>query len=255
MDHDDWHGPNALVGYSIFDDPGVMTALQPRRMTDQVVRILRDRIVSGELAAGARVEINELCAELGTSPTPVREAILQLEALGLVTRQPYRGTVVTGIDPNRLEEITALRIDLEGRATLIGVPRLSDEDIERMRGIHDELQLPRPDAETFNRLNRGFHGVIYKAADSPSLSRLIAMLQDEADRIRLHVNVNDGTAETFHAEILDACARRDARAACDATRRHLWESCVAMRGGDRTLPDGILADVVAETLMETTHDR
>ena len=72
-----------------------MTALQPRRMTDQVVRVLRDRIVSGDLAAGARVEINELCAELGVSPTPVREAILQLEALGLVTRQPYRGTVVT----------------------------------------------------------------------------------------------------------------------------------------------------------------
>ena len=44
-------------------------------------------------------------------------------------------------------------------------------------------------------------------------------------------------------------------AACDATRRHLWESCIAMRGGDRTLPNGLLADVVAETRMEIPHDR
>ncbi|GMM97666.1 GntR family transcriptional regulator [Microbacterium luteum] len=225
-------------------------------MTDQVVRVLRDRIVSGDLAAGARVEINELCAELGVSPTPVREAILQLEALGLVTRQPYRGTVVTGIDPNRLEEITALRIDLEGRAALLGVPRLSDDDIERMRRIHSRiLERPHSDAESFNTLNRQFHAVIYNAADSPTLSRLIAVLQDEADRIRMHVDVNDGTAEAFHAEILEACARRDASAACDATRRHLWESCIAMRGGDRTLPNGLLADVVAETRMEIPHDR
>ncbi|GGC84657.1 GntR family transcriptional regulator [Tersicoccus solisilvae] len=232
-----------------------MTALQPRRMTDQVVRVLRDRIVTGELVAGARVEINDLCAELGVSHTPVREAILQLEALGLVTRQPYRGTVVTGIDPNQLEEITALRIDLEGRATLLGVPRLSDGDVERMRRIHLDIVSRAPDAEAFNRLNREFHGIVYDAADSPTLSRLITILQDEADRIRLHVEVKNDTAAAFHAEILAACARRDPPAACAVTRRHLWESFLAMRGGVQSLADGLLADVVAENRTELNHDR
>ncbi len=240
-------------------------------MTDAVVRELRARIVAGELAPGMRIDINLLAAELGVSHTPVREAILHLEGLGMVTRQPYRGTVVTGIDPNRLEEVTALRIDLEGRATLLGVPRLSDADVARMRELHVALTAgdgsgeetgkgggsagldgPAPDgAEGFNRLNREFHGVVYAAADSPTLLRLIASLQDEADRIRLRVDMKRPTAPAFHAEILEACERRDARAACDATRRHLLESYLAVAGAKRAPEEGLLAGVLRDTRMET----
>lgn len=234
-----------------------MTALQPRRRTDEVVRILRDRIVAGTLAPGVRIDINDLAAELGVSHTPVREAILHLEAVGLVTRQPYRGTVVTGIDDTRLEEITALRIDLEGRATLLGVPRLSDEDLVRMRALHDALKSHGPDAdptgESFNRMNREFHAVVYAAADMPSLSRLIDQLQDEADRIRLHVDMSRATAESFHAEILMACERRDAAAAAEATRRHLIESYFSMRGA-RDIHPGILADVLHDTRIDTRRE-
>lgn len=231
-----------------------MTTVQPRRIADQVVGIIRDRIVSGALPAGARIEIKDLVTELGVSQTPVREAILQLEALGLVTRQPYRGTVVAGIDVTRLEEITALRIDLEGRATLLGVPRLSAEDLKRMCAVHAELAAHEGDDEFafthFNRLNREFHGVIYAAADSPTLVRLIDTLQDEADRIRLHVDMAESRAVEFHAQILDACRRRDASAACAATRQHLLHSYREMSGSDDTIADGILADVLRETRME-----
>ncbi|MBO1902697.1 GntR family transcriptional regulator [Leucobacter weissii] len=236
-----------------------MTALQPRRMTDQVVRVLRERIVAGALAAGRRIDINEIAAELGVSQTPVREAILQLEALGLVTRQPYRGSVVAGIDPNRLEEVTALRIDLEGRATLLGVPRLSEADVDRMRELHAALaaydRAHRDEAarrsDGFNRLNREFHGVVYAAADSPTLLRIIGVLQDEADRMRLRVDMRRPTAEAFHAQILDACERRDPQAACEATRRHLLESYLAIRGASQPPETGMLADVIRDSRMET----
>ncbi|MGK0741390.1 GntR family transcriptional regulator [Leucobacter sp. Z1108] len=234
-------------------------------MTDAVVRELRDRIVRGALAPGARIDINEIAAELGVSQTPVREAILQLEGLGMVRRQPYRGTVVMGIDPNRLEEVTALRIDLEGRATALGVPRLSDVDLARMRELHAALESQSPlgaaasaggevDAsDRFNRINREFHGVIYAAADSPSLVRLIGVLQDEADLIRLRVDMQKPTAHEFHAKILAAAERRDARAACEATRRHLLESFFAIRGEAIVPEGGILADVLRELGMETTR--
>ncbi|MGK0721755.1 GntR family transcriptional regulator [Leucobacter sp. W1478] len=241
-----------------------MTLLQPRRLTDAVVRELRDRIVRGRFAPGARIDINEIAAELGVSQTPVREAILQLEGLGLVHRQPYRGTVVTGIDANRLEEITALRIDLEGRAAQLGVPRLSDADLARMRELHTTLETQSPPgadpgddggadaSDRFNRINREFHGVIYAAADSPSLLRLIGVLQDEADLIRLRVDMKRPTAHEFHAEILAAAERRDARAACDATRRHLLESFFAIRGEALAPENGILADMLRDLRMETT---
>ncbi|MBN9215037.1 MAG: hypothetical protein ABS62_00310 [Microbacterium sp. SCN 70-200] len=257
-----------------------MTALTPRRMTDDVVRILRDRIVSGDLAPGARIDVTLLATDLGISRTPVREAILQLEAAGLVQRQPYRGTVVAGIDVNRLEEVTALRIDLEGRATTLGVPRLTDDDLDQMAAILDELdaRAAEPDFSrgVFNDLNRRFHDIIYAAADAPHLRAIVGTLAAEADRMRLHFDVRAPLAEHFHREILDACRRRDASAAAAATRAHLLESYLAMRGGvgggsgaggagagtaaagagaDRAgaVPPGILADVLADFGVEVTR--
>ncbi|MFH8251211.1 GntR family transcriptional regulator [Microbacterium sp. B2969] len=232
-----------------------MAQISPRRMTDEVMRILRDRIVGGELPAGSRVDVATLAAELGISRTPVREAILQLETAGLVVRQPYRGTVVAGVDVSRLEEVTALRIDLEGRAAALGVPRLSDAAVERMAGILDELEARHADADfslgVFNELNRAFHAVLYGAADSPTMLRLIELLGAEADRIRLHFDVRGPFAEEHHREILDACRRRDAAAASQATRSHLLESYFAMRG-ERVVRDGILADVLREQGIEVS---
>lgn len=226
-------------------------------MTDAVVSELRGRIVSGALAPGSRIDINEIATELGVSQTPVREAILQLQAWGMVDRQPYRGTVVTGIDAGRFEEVTALRIDLEGRAALLGVARLSEADLERMRGLQDELvslaDAGELDSERFNRLNREFHGVIYRAADSPSLLRLVELLQDEADLIRLRIDMEPPMARAFHADILAACVRRDAGAACEATRAHLLESYLAVRGVTSAPDEGILADVLRDARMETTR--
>ncbi|GAA5026824.1 GntR family transcriptional regulator [Microbacterium fluvii] len=234
-----------------------MAQLTPRRMTDEVFRILRDRIVSGDLAAGSRIDIATLAADLGISRTPVREAILQLEAAGLVARQPYRGTVVTGVDVGRLDEITALRIDLEGRAALLGVARLSDADVDRMAALLHQLESRHADADfslgLFNDLNREFHGVLYAAADSPVLVSLIATLGAEADRIRLHFDLHTPVAEPFHREILDACRRRDAAAAVRATRHHLWESYLGMCGGVPADEAGILAGVLHEFGMETAR--
>lgn len=227
-----------------------MAQLTPRRMTDEVTRILRDRIVGGDLPAGGRIDVATLAAELGISRTPVREAILQLEAAGLVVRQPYRGTVVAGVDAGRLEEVTALRVELEGRATLLGVPRLTDEDVTRMAAILGELDARHDDPDfslgVFNDLNREFHGIVYAAADAPVLLRLVEVLGAEADRIRLHFDLRAPLAEAHHREILAACRARDAAAAARATQLHLVESYLGMRGAGRTVRPGILADVLRE---------
>ncbi|GHF18991.1 GntR family transcriptional regulator [Pseudolysinimonas yzui] len=234
-----------------------MTIHRPARMADQVTRVLRDRIVDGTLPAGSRIDIGETANELGVSPTPVREALVQLESLGLLTREPYRGAVVVGIDLNRLEEVTALRIDLEGRAAELGVPRLSDADLERMREVLGQLERGSDDAAfslgLFNELNREFHSVIYRASDSPTLVRLIDLLGAEADRMRLHVDVRAPFAEAFHRQILAGCERRDAPAVAAATRQHLLEAYIAMRHGDDTISPGILADVLSSTGTEARH--
>lgn len=230
-----------------------MAQLSKYRMTDEVVRLLRSRIVCGELSPGSRVDIPTVAAELGVSRTPVREAVLQLESAGLVTREPYRGAVVAGIDLGRLEEVTALRIDLEGLAARRGASRLTDPDLARMRAAHEALGVALDGAENaverFNLLNREFHVIVYTAAAAPTLLRLIGILMDEADRMRLHFDMSLAAAQSHHEEILVACERRDGQAAREATRRHLLESYFGMRG-DRAVPHGILADVLREERLE-----
>src|SRR3954452_16691890 len=94
-----------------------------RRLADEVFDRLHDRIVTGDLAPGDRVDAGEIADSLGVSRTPVREAILRLDAEGLVERQPYRGVVVTAVDQAAAEEVTALRVHLETLAARIAVPR------------------------------------------------------------------------------------------------------------------------------------
>lgn len=221
-----------------------------RRATDEVYRILYQRIVSGEMASGTRVDIDGIVTELDVSRTPVREAVLQLEAVGLVERQPYRGSVVTGVDPGRLEEVAGLRSELEGLAAELGALRLTETELSRMGEILDEIAASsrKPDytLETFNRLNAEFHGILNSAADSPVLARLIQQLSVEADRMRVHFPAPRHTRHDDHADILDACRRRDARAAGEAMRRHIRNAYFEMTGTNHATADGVFAAVSRE---------
>lgn len=220
-----------------------------RRVADEIYRILQGRIISGELQPGARIDIDALAAELEVSRTPVREAVLQLDSAGLVERKAYRGTIVTGVDEGRLEEITALRISLEGLATELGTARIDDRDIDEMERIQDEIESRGDERDfslgLFNDLNAQFHNRVFAAAQSPTLLRLIADLGSEADRIRLHFSFKPALAHVYHREIIAACRARDAAGAALATRKHLLAAYVGMRGG-HCAPTGALAAVLEQ---------
>lgn len=196
-----------------------------RRTTDQVYRILQQRIIDGTMAPGSRVDIEALVTEFDVSRTPIREAVLQLASVGLVERQPYRGTVVTGVDHNRLEEVTALRILLEGMATELAALRLTDDDVVTMAQALDAIDALDIAAgktnEEFNEFNAIFHNTLYAAADSPVLVRQIQQLGFEADRMRIHYPVQPRFSQDDHRTILQACVHRDAKAAGDAMRAHI----------------------------------
>lgn len=230
----------------------LLSPRKSRRATDEVYRILYDRIVRGDLEAGTRLDIDAIVGELDVSRTPVREAIIHLEAAGLVECQPYRGSVVTGVDPARLDEVTALRYDLEGLAAEMGCLRLTDAELARMGAILDDIQTQstRPDFtfETFNRLNREFHATLYSAADSPTLTRLIQQLGIDADRMRAHFAAPRDTSHAEHRAILDACLARDPQAAGDAMRHHILAAFEALTG-HKPAPDGAFSRVL------TRHSR
>jgi len=202
-----------------------------RRVADEVFDRLHERIVTGVLAPGDRLDPTEIADSFGVSRTPVREAILRLDAQGLVDRLPYRGVVVTGLDEAAAADVTALRVQLETLAVRAALPKVSDEDIERMREIHEELQkaVSGPGAQSaFTDLNREFHLTLYRAAGSPTLIRLIGDLSAQAARMRLHFDVRRGRAMDDHARVLAACDARDVEEAVAATRDHIFGALVMM---------------------------
>ncbi|XVQ06943.1 GntR family transcriptional regulator [Spirillospora sp. CA-255316] len=225
-----------------------MTSIQ-RRAADLVFERLQERIVSGELAPGDRLDPTEIAADLGLSRTPVREAILRLDSEGLVDRLPYRGVVVAGIDHRVAEEVAALRIHLETLAVRVGVPRLRDEDIAEMRQAHEQLTRSlkgeNPQRE-FNELNHRFHMTLYRRADSPVLLRNIENYASQAERIRMHFDMRQSPAGEHHEEILTACENRDAEAAAATTRDHILTAHRLMMPDDYRIEAGsMLATVLA----------
>ncbi|GGH33488.1 GntR family transcriptional regulator [Microbacterium album] len=229
-----------------------------RRVADEVFRILRDRIVSGALSPGSRLDIDAITAEFDVSRTPVREAVLQLEGAGLVVRQPYRGPIVAGVDPGRLEEITALRIQLEGLAAELGAPRLAPSELEAMETALRDLDalgaVTGGSVGDFNELNWRFHRILYAAAAAPVLLRTLDALRVEADRIRLHYDFPLTPARDQHRRILDACARHDAPAARQLTQQHILEAHLHSTGND-VVAGGPLAAVLRTVEHHTPTER
>jgi len=223
-----------------------------RRMADQVAAILQERIIDGTMPPGSKVDIEAICADLGISRTPVREAILQLEGLGLVERQPYRGAIVVGVDLERYEEVTALRVQVEGMAAGLGAARISDADIDEMRSILDQIESRGTDADfalgTFNELNHRFHAILTRASGAPMLIRIVEMLSAEADRMRLHAKFDHTFSAGQHRAILAACEQRDAAAARDLMREHILAAYLL--AGERPGDSSLLSAVIAETGIE-----
>jgi len=229
-----------------------MASIQ-RRAADLVFEHLREQIVLGERAPGARLDPTEVADELGVSRTPVREAILRLDAEGLVHRLPYRGVVVADLDLDVAEDVAGLRIHLETLAARLAVPRLRAADLAAMRAAHEELgELLAGDCPParFNELNRAFHSALYQRADSPVLSRTIDGLARQADRFRMHFDPRRGPAHEQHAAILAGCERGDVEAVVDATREHILVGYQLMMPAGRQVResgvmDAVLGDVEA----------
>ncbi len=123
--------------------------------------LLEEAILEGDLKPGERLRAEALAQRFGTSRTPVREALLQLEAQGLVDVEPNRGAVVRSFDRDDLSDLYQLRALLEPRAAALATPRISEQDIEALHALCE--------AEDHMAANEAFHRIILEAAGSPRL--------------------------------------------------------------------------------------
>ncbi len=139
-------------------------------------RQLLDEIRRGELLPGARLRETELAERLGVSRTPVREAIRQMEADGLVVHVPRHGATIRELDYIEVMELYEMRAVLEGTAARLAARAASDIELDALSEINDELAAA-PDPMRAYELNRQFHMTLLDAAKNRYLTRSVNALQ------------------------------------------------------------------------------
>lgn len=199
------------------------------------VEALRQRIVAGALRPGARVNQEDVAAELGLSVAPVREALRVLEQEGQVTYLPRRGYFVTELRMADLEEIYALRALLEARAARHALPVLDDEALERVRDAARACADAAESGDVAAELaaNRRFHMGLLDAPGQPHALRVIRLLWDSTEAYRaMYYNSPEERRASLdaHDEILEAVTRRDPDQLVAALDAHRDRALDVLRG-------------------------
>lgn len=186
-------------------------SLSHRTISAAVAEAVRRRILDGDFAAGAQLRQDALAEEFGVSRIPVREALMQLEAEGLVKIHPHRGAIVPALSLSEINELFELRTLLEPRLLRASAPKLTADDYERLNGILKEYsaELRAQHVGRWGELNTEFHMLLYRHADQPRSISIVGNLLRECDRhTRLQLSLTGGMerAETEHAELVRLCA-------------------------------------------------
>jgi DNA-binding GntR family transcriptional regulator len=185
---------------------------------------IRRAILNGEIDSGTRLVQADLAVTLDVSTTPVREALRDLAAEGLVRFDPHRGAVVAEMTGEDLQEIYDLRQLVEPHALRQAVPKLTDETIAALERLHERMTNEPHSAQWVDH-NRAFHMMVYESAATPRLAAIIRGLEDSAVMyigagLRTVPELRDDAIRD-HAELLDALRERDADKAVTVIKRHL----------------------------------
>jgi DNA-binding GntR family transcriptional regulator len=158
-------------------DPGLMPVTKDS-LTQKAYDRIRTALMAGQFVPGQRLVLRRVAAELGISPTPVREALLRLVSENALALDPRGVASVPHLDPITYKEVRDLRIELEGNAAVAAVERFTEEDLSDLQRLHNRLinAEARGDTRAAFMANEMFHMKLYKCAGMPVLLSLIESL-------------------------------------------------------------------------------
>ena len=188
----------------------------PRQVLHQAVAVrLRQRIVEGQLAPGAKLNERELSESLQVSRTPLREAIKMLAAEGLVELLPNRGAVVAQMSAQDVAYAFELIAGLEGQSGELAAERIGEAQLVEIRALHFEMRaaFTRRDLATYYRLNALIHGHINAAAGNRALTQTWANVNARLQSLRFRSNFDEAKwkrAMKEHDRMIELLAARDA---------------------------------------------
>ena len=193
------------------------------QLSQDVARYVRRRIFEGAYGAGEYVRLEQLAAELGVSVTPVREALLELRAEGLLVQQPHRGFMVLPVTGRDIADVSSVQAHVGGELAARAAANITGEQLRHLKDIQEQLEeaYRQRDHELAVRLNHDFHRAINVAADSPKLAQLMGQITRYAPESVFptvegwpHQSVKD------HRRVIAALEKRDEERARTAVAEH-----------------------------------
>jgi len=198
-------------------------SLSPRALYEEVAELLRQRIFSRELAPGSWIDEMKLAEEYGISRTPLREALKVLAAEGLVTMKVRRGAYVTEVSEKDLSDVYHLLSLLESDAAGVVAERASDAQIAELQLLHKQLEAAAGNREKFFAINERFHMRLLEIAGNRWRDQMVADLRKVMKLNRHNSLLKSGRVKESmleHRAIVEALAKRDAKAAVKKMQEH-----------------------------------
>ena len=194
-------------------------------LSDQVFEHLESDILSGRYERGQVITEMQLCAELGVSRTPIREALRRLFQEHLIEDTP-RGTVVLGITPRDFRDMSEIRLRIEELAVRGFVANAGEDNLKALNEAVDfqEFYLARSDIDQLKALDGRFHEIIYAGCGSMILKDTLSPLHKKIQQYRRNaLRTPDRAAHSVreHREILQAIQARDADLAAERMNQHI----------------------------------
>jgi DNA-binding GntR family transcriptional regulator len=195
----------------------------------QAAEAIRRHILDGTLEPGGLYSVSVIAEALGVSRTPVREALIDLAAQGLVRFERNRGVRISKPDSTDLAEIMELRLLLEVPALRRAAPRLDERALRALAKAVDGMAAAahRNNEDAYHRHDRAFHETILESCGNQRLAEIVESLLDQTLRQGLSIAGRERSLELLvddHRTLLDALQRGDGDAAAEAQTRILKET-------------------------------
>lgn len=206
----------------------VLEPIRMRSLREHVHEELRQAIISGRLKTGAKLNERQLAADLGTSTSPLKEALRQLEAEGLVRTEPRRGSYVT-FSARQAEEMTLARAALESIIARQAAKHAPEAAFDLLRAVIEKMRtaMESGDVERLIVLNEEFHDAIHDASGCEYLRRLqnAQRTYDHAARVTV-LSREEVRRASFHEHeaIMKAIVSRDEDGAERLMRKHIMDA-------------------------------
>jgi DNA-binding GntR family transcriptional regulator len=197
-----------------------------RTLADELRLQLADEIVRGLISPGAALDESELARRFGVSRTPVREAIRQLDASGLVEVRPHRGAVVARPSEERLIDMFEAMAELEALCAGLAAERMTAIERGALEAVHEGLRalVHGSDPQHYHEVNEAFHATIYAGAHNSYLAEMTHATRKRVQPFRRAQFRNLGRLAKSHLEhdrVVVAILRGDRAGAAAAMRLHI----------------------------------